>query len=96
MQSGQLAWIFAIAGSVVVALIGAYATRYGAWITRGTELTKVYMARLKDIEDDNDTLKAVVQAQREQHLMDMSALDEVRALRAELVDLRRKDARPEK
>jgi hypothetical protein len=88
MPSGQVAWIFAGACTIMVALIGAYVGRHGNLLKRGTDMTAIYMTRLKDTEAENDKLTEKVQVLREQHIVDLTALDKVTRLEAEVEELR--------
>ncbi len=88
MQAGQVALIFALSGSVAVALITALASRHGNLMKRGTDMTTIYMNRLKDTELKNDELEQTVQNLREQHIVDLTALQEIRVLKAEITELK--------
>jgi predicted RNase H-like nuclease (RuvC/YqgF family) len=89
MQTGTLALICAGAVSVIVALIGIYGSKTGGLLTRRTELDKIYMARLQTVETDNDKLRAERESLREQHRVDLTALDKVTRLEREVEELRR-------
>jgi hypothetical protein len=88
MPGGSIAWIFAGACTIIVAIIGALVGRHGNLLKRGTDMTGIYMTRLKDTEVENDKLTDKVQALREQHILDLAALEKVVRLEKEVADLK--------
>lgn len=91
MGAGEKAGWLALASGTIIAVIGGAFARSAGWLTRRTEIDKLYGGRVESLEKqlaearkEIDAKDAIIQELREQHVLDLPCIERENRLKADI------------